>query len=127
MGRSAAGDAAPDSEVRPGRSVVDGSEAGSAMLAAVRDLVDAVVLPNVMAWDRDDVLPVDVLSRLGQIGVPGALVPPQYRGPGMPVVELVDVWRTLSQGWISLAGAINTTALATALLLRHGTVAQRER
>jgi alkylation response protein AidB-like acyl-CoA dehydrogenase len=106
---------------------IDGSGAGSAMLTAVRELVDSVVLPSVMAWDRDDVLPADVLSRLGHIGVPGALVPPRYGGPGVPVVELVDVWRTLSRGWISLAGAINTTALATTLLVRHGTPAQRER
>ena len=97
------------------------------MLDAVRGLVDDVVLPNVMAWDRDDVLPQEVLDRLGELGVPGALVPREYGGPGLPVSDLVEVWRTLSQGWISIAGAINTTALATTLLLRHGTDAQRER
>ena len=43
------------------------------------------------------------------------------------MAELAPVWRTLSHGWISLTGAINPTGLATALLVRHGTDAQRER
>jgi alkylation response protein AidB-like acyl-CoA dehydrogenase len=34
---------------------------------------------------------------------------------------------TLSQGWISLSGAVNPSGLATALLVRHGTAEQRER
>ena len=39
----------------------------------------------------------------------------------------MPVWRALSRGWISLTGAVNPTCLATALLVRHGTDAQRER
>src|SRR5204863_9219513 len=48
-------------------------------------------------------------------------------GRGLPVAAMVDVWRTLAQGWISLTGAVNTTALATALLVRYGTEDQRGR
>src|SRR4051794_18728089 len=97
------------------------------MLEAVRRLVEEVVLPNVEDWDRDDVLPDEVLQRLGELGVPGALVPARYGGRAVPVAEMVDVWRTLAQGWISLTGAVNTTALATELLVRYGTEAQRAR
>ena len=98
------------------------------------DLADAVgrfvvdeVVPNVAEWDADDALPAPVLARLRALGVPGALVPEEYGGPGLSVTELVPIWRALSQGWISLTGAVNPTGLATALLLRHGTDAQRER
>jgi alkylation response protein AidB-like acyl-CoA dehydrogenase len=97
------------------------------MLAACRDLVRDEVAPQVEEWDRTDVLPQALLDRIGEIGVPGALVPAQYGGPGLPVAALVPVWRTLAQGWISLTGAVNTTHLGTALLLRYGTEAQRER
>jgi alkylation response protein AidB-like acyl-CoA dehydrogenase len=99
----------------------------SEMLAAVRRLVDETVLPNVEAWDRDDVLPQSVLDELAALGVPGALVPAAYGGRAVPVAGMVDVWRTLSQGWISIAGAVNTTALATQLLVRYGTEAQKQR
>ena len=97
------------------------------MLDAVRRLVEDVVLPSVERWDREDVLPQEVLDRLGELGVPGAFVPAAYGGRELPVSAMVDVWRTLSQGWISLTGAVNTTALATGLLVRYGTEEQRAR
>jgi alkylation response protein AidB-like acyl-CoA dehydrogenase len=97
------------------------------MADAVRRLVDEVVQPNVEAWDREDVLPDEVLQRLGALGVPGALVPARYGGRELGVSAMVDVWRTLAQGWISLTGAVNTTALGTELLVRYGTEEQRQR
>src|SRR3954469_19200335 len=97
------------------------------MLDGVRRLVDEVVAPQVAAWDRDDELPAEVLERLAGLGVPGAMVPARYGGAEVPIAELVDVWRVLAQGWISLTGAGNTTALATALLIRYATEAQRQR
>jgi alkylation response protein AidB-like acyl-CoA dehydrogenase len=99
----------------------------ASMLAAVQTLVREQVLPQVQQWDHDDILPESVLAQLGELGVPGALVPAQYGGPELAVADMVDIWRTLSQGWISITGAVNTTYLATALLVRYGTEAQRER
>ena len=98
-----------------------------ALLDAVREFVAETVLPNVAAWDRDDELPDAVFAHLMDLGLMGALVPAEYGGPGFTVLDLIPVWRTLSQGWISLAGAVNPSGLATALLLRHGTEEQRRR
>ncbi|WP_158276725.1 MULTISPECIES: acyl-CoA dehydrogenase family protein [Solirubrobacterales] len=94
---------------------------------AVGAFVDEVVLPHVADWDRDDVLPDTAWEQLVALGVPGALVPVEHGGAGRTVASMVPVWRTLSQGWISLTGAVNPTGLATALLVRDGTPAQRER
>ena len=95
--------------------------------AAVRAFVDDVVLPQVAGWDAADELPDAVVARLVGLGLTGALVPREHGGPGLGVADLVPAWRTLSQGWISLTGAVNPTGLATTLLVRHGTDAQRER
>ncbi|WP_155891984.1 acyl-CoA dehydrogenase family protein [Conexibacter woesei] len=95
--------------------------------ASVEAFVDDVVLPNVAAWDREDELPDGVLGRLVELGMTGALVPSEYGGGGLGVADLWPAWRVLSRGWISLTGAINPTNLATTLLVRHGTEAQRER
>jgi alkylation response protein AidB-like acyl-CoA dehydrogenase len=97
------------------------------MLPAIRRFVDDEVLPNVAEWDQRDELPDAVVDRLLSLGVFGALVPAEHGGRGLTVAELVPVWRTLSHGWISLTGAVNPSGLATALLVRHGTDAQRER
>jgi alkylation response protein AidB-like acyl-CoA dehydrogenase len=85
------------------------------------------VLPSVGAWDREDELPAGATRRLRELGLHGAMVPARYGGAGLTVTELVPVWRALSRGWISLAGAVNPSGLATALLVRHGTEDQRER
>ena len=95
--------------------------------AVIRTFVDETVLPQVAEWDREDALPGWVLGRLVELGVTGALVPTEYGGRGYGVSDLVPTWRTLSQGWISLTGAVNPTGLATALLTRHGTEEQRKR
>jgi alkylation response protein AidB-like acyl-CoA dehydrogenase len=87
------------------------------LLAGVQEFVSATVLPNVADWDREDRLPAAALQTMLDLGLPGALVPSRYGGRGFSVLDMVPVWRTLSQGWISLAGAINPSALATTLLL----------
>ena len=95
--------------------------------AAVRRFVDDTVLPSVEEWDSADALPTSAIDALVGSGVTGAMVPTPYGGAGFGVADLVPVWRTLSQGWISLTGAVNPTGLATALLVRHGTNKQRDR
>jgi alkylation response protein AidB-like acyl-CoA dehydrogenase len=98
------------------------------LLSATRTFVAETVLPNVAAWDREDVLPPEIFDHLRRdLGLTGALVPAEYGGPGFTVLDLMPVWRTLAQGWISLTGAVNPSGLATALLLRHGTEEQRRR
>jgi alkylation response protein AidB-like acyl-CoA dehydrogenase len=101
--------------------------AATELLAAVETFVAEEVLPNVAAWDRDDELPDAALDHLVALGLPGALVPEAHGGPGLRVTDLVPVWRVLSQGWISLTGAMNPSGLATALLVRHGSDAQQAR
>jgi alkylation response protein AidB-like acyl-CoA dehydrogenase len=98
-----------------------------ALLAAVREFVSEEVLPNVATWDREDRTPDEVFEYLLELGLMGAQVPKEYGGVGFSVLDMVPVWRTLSQGWISLTGAVNPSGLATALLVRHGTEEQRRR
>jgi alkylation response protein AidB-like acyl-CoA dehydrogenase len=97
------------------------------LLASVERFVSETVLPSVDEWDRSDDLPGAVVAKLASMGLAGALVPAAYGGPGLGVADLVPAWRALSQGWISLTGAVNPTGLATALLVRHGTEEQRAR
>ena len=99
----------------------------SDLLAEVRRFVDDEVLPNVADWDRADVLPDSAWERITSLGLPGAMVPAEHGGAGLTVSELWPVWRVLSQGWISLTGAVNPSGLATALLVRFATEDQRRR
>ena len=97
------------------------------LLAATEAFVAGVVLPGVTSWDRDDELPADAAAALDALNLTGALVTPEHGGPGRTLAELVPVWRALSQGWISLTGAVNPSGLAVTLLQRHGSREQQER
>ena len=97
------------------------------LLEAIESFVAGTVVPNVGRWDREDDLPQDALEALWATGLPGALVAREYGGAGLGVSDVWPAWRALSRGWISLTGAVNPTGLATALLTRHGTDAQRAR
>lgn len=103
------------------------AQLATALHTQTKLLLDDEVLPHVADWDRDDVLPDAILQRVIDLGITGALVPVEYGGPGLGVADLVHVWRTLSQGWISITGAVNPTGLATTLLVRHGSPAQQAR
>jgi alkylation response protein AidB-like acyl-CoA dehydrogenase len=105
----------------------DRAAVASALHATTKHLLDEEILPHVAEWDRDDELPDEMLDRIVELGVTGALVPVEHGGPGLGVADLVHVWRTLSQGWISITGAVNPTGLATTLLVRHGSPAQQAR
>jgi alkylation response protein AidB-like acyl-CoA dehydrogenase len=120
-------DEGPDAGTAPGMSTTLPHPDAILLRDAVRAFVDDTVLPNVAEWDASDALPDAAMQRLVAMGLTGAMVPRDFGGPGLGVADLVDAWRVLSQGWISLTGAINPTGLATALLVRHGTDAQRAR
>lgn len=99
----------------------------STLLGATRSFVFDHVLPGVAAWDREDVLPDEAAEALTALNLTGALVPVEHGGPGFGVGDLVPVWRVLSQGWISLTGAVNPSGLAVTLLVRHGSLEQQAR
>ncbi len=99
----------------------------SSLQAATERLLHDELLPHVADWDREDVLPDATLERIVDLGITGALVPTAHDGAGLRIADMVPVWRTLSQAWISITGAVNPTALATTLLVRHGTADQQAR
>lgn len=99
----------------------------AALLTATRRFVDDVVLPGVARWDRDDELPEEAAAVLDGLNLTGALVAREDGGAGLTVAQLVPVWRVLSQGWISLTGAVNPSGLAVTLLQRHGSAQQQQR
>ena len=48
----------------------------------VRDFAEQEVAPHVAKWDREHHFPVDVVNRMGELGLFGLAVPEQYGGHG---------------------------------------------
>jgi alkylation response protein AidB-like acyl-CoA dehydrogenase len=97
------------------------------VVAAVREFVETEVRPVAAALEHGDVYPHDLVARMRELGLFGALVPAAYGGLGLDVRTYARVIEELCRGWMSLAGVINSHTMAALIVLDHGTPAQRER
>lgn len=62
--------------------MVELSEEHEAFRAAVRDFAEKEIAPHVAQWDRDHHFPVDVVQKMGTMGLFGLTAPEQYGGAG---------------------------------------------
>jgi alkylation response protein AidB-like acyl-CoA dehydrogenase len=61
------------------------------------------------------------------MGLFGMLVPEQYGGTNLDAVSYSIVFEEISKAWMGIAGILGPHTLATQMLAKHGTEAQRER
>ena len=94
----------------------------------VRAFVTKEVKPVSSLMDREGRYPKELVHKLSEIGLMGAMVPLEYGGSGMDPVCYVIALEEISRGWASL-GAIMTVnnSLVCDLLLRFGSEPQKER
>jgi butyryl-CoA dehydrogenase len=64
------------------------SEEQEALRSLVRDFAQAEIAPHAEAWDRDHVFPVDVVLRMGELGLFGLPFPEEYGGGGADLTTL---------------------------------------
>lgn len=55
----------------------------------VRDFAEKEIKPNLMHWDEEQILPIETLKKLGELGLLGILVPNEYGGAGFGYFEYV--------------------------------------
>src|SRR5205814_9796566 len=97
------------------------------VVAAVRQFADKEVVPAACALEHAVAYPQDLVARMRDLGLFGALVPEAYGGLGLDVATYARVIEEICRGFMSLAGVINSHTMAALILLAHGTEAQRRR
>ena len=96
--------------------------------AAARDFAKQQILPHVMEWDEAQILPVDTLRALGQLGMMGVLVPTEYGGAGLSYAEYKVVIEEIAAvcGSVGLSVAAHNS-LCTGHILMAGNEAQKKK
>jgi alkylation response protein AidB-like acyl-CoA dehydrogenase len=97
------------------------------IVAAVRQFVDKEVVPAASALEHADAYPHDLVARMRELGLFGALVPAEYGGLGLDVATYARVIEEICRGFMSLAGVINSHTMTALIVLRHGTDEQKRR
>jgi short/branched chain acyl-CoA dehydrogenase len=54
----------------------------------VRDFAESEVAPHVAQWDREHYFPVELIPKMGELGLFGLVVPEQYGGAGADFTSL---------------------------------------
>ncbi|MBI1736710.1 MAG: acyl-CoA dehydrogenase family protein [Candidatus Rokubacteria bacterium] len=98
-----------------------------AMALAVRQLVDRAIASGASEWDAERRYPAEVIEQLADLGLFGALVPPEYGGLGLDLRTVTVILEELGRGAVAPAAVVAAQLAAAAAIARHGTPAQRER
>ena len=95
---------------------------------SVRDFAEAEIAPHAAAWDREHHFPVDVVRKMGALGLFGLTAPEEYGGAGDDgdftslCVAIEEIGRVDQSMGITLEAAVG---LGINPILTYGTVEQR--
>jgi alkylation response protein AidB-like acyl-CoA dehydrogenase len=95
------------------------------ILGAVRDFVDAEIIPVASELDHSDTYPDKIVAGLAEMGVFGLTIDQRYGGLGESLLTYALVAEEIARGWMSISGIINTHFIVAYLIGRHGTDEQK--
>jgi alkylation response protein AidB-like acyl-CoA dehydrogenase len=94
----------------------------------VREFVAAEIAPHVMEWDENQIFPLEVIKKLGELGYMGAIFPEEYGGAGLGYVEYSIIIEELSRvdGSVGIIVAAHTS-LCSNHIYKAGTDEQKQK
>lgn len=94
----------------------------------VRDFAEKEIRPNLNEWDDKEHFPVDVMKKMGELGLLGIYIPEEYGGSGFSYFEYVTALIELGKvcGGIGLSVAAHNS-LCTGHIYYHGSEAQKKK
>jgi len=97
------------------------------LVEAVRSFVDKEVRPVASELEHRDEYPTELVHKMAELGLFGAVLPVEHGGLGLDVVTYARIIEELAAGWMSLTGVLNSHTMAATLIRLHGTDDQRQR
>lgn len=97
------------------------------IVATVRRFVEREVVPTASRYDLDDVYPAELVDGMRALGLFGCTIAPRWGGLGIDLRTYVRIVETLSWGWMSTSGFLNTHVMVAGMIATHGTDDQKER
>jgi butyryl-CoA dehydrogenase len=94
----------------------------------VRDFAREVVAPEAAERDHSKQFPGDILKQMGELGLMGMMIPPEYGGSGADTVTYVLALSEIAAACASTAVVMSVqNSIVCESLLHYGTEAQKER
>jgi (2S)-methylsuccinyl-CoA dehydrogenase len=114
------------------QAVVDVSDSNDETAALIRGqfraFADERVAPFAPTWhDNDELIPLDVITELGRLGVFGLTTPAAFGGSEMGAEAMCVVTEELSRGYIGVGSLGTRSEIACELIRLAGTAEQKQR
>ncbi len=89
----------------------DANENQKMIAQMVRDFAEKEILPNRNKWDEKEHFPIDVMKKMGELGLLGVFVPEQYGGSGFGYFEYATALMELGRvcGGVGLSVAAHNS------------------
>ena len=82
--------------------------------AMVRDLAREVILPTAAERDKTGEFPAENIKKMGELGLMGMNLPPEYNGAGVDTVSYSVALQEIAYACASTAGTWNSVRMLTA-------------
>lgn len=91
-----------------------------------RRFADEEVVPHAHGWHmRDELIPMEIIEKLAEMGVFGLTIPENLGGFGLSKASMVVVSEELSRGYIGVGSLATRSEIAAELILCGGTDEQK--
>ena len=102
------------------------SEAQRGIVATIREFVRREVNPVAQKMEQADEYPHDLVERMKELGLFGAVIPEEYGGLNLDVTSYALVIEEICRGWMSLSGILNSHLIMAYMVVNNGTPGQKE-
>jgi hypothetical protein len=90
-----------------------------------RGFVNLHIVPQANSWDREELMPAEIVRRLAHQGYLGALLPAEHGGAGFDMIEFGLLNEELGRGCSSIRSLLTVHSMVASTVWRWGTEAQK--
>ncbi|MDP3352854.1 MAG: acyl-CoA dehydrogenase family protein [Flavobacteriaceae bacterium] len=95
---------------------------------SIKDFAAKYIKPYMMEWDEEQIFPIDLFKKLGEMGFMGVLVPQEYGGSGLDYHDYIRIIEEISKVDSSIGLSVAAhNSLCTGHILAFGNEEQKRK
>ena len=103
-------------------------DTSSMIIQEFKKFVEEDVVPYAHEWHlKDELIPMEVINKMSELGIFGLTIPEEYGGLGMNKLSMCVVTEELARGYIGIGSLGTRTDISSELLLIGGTEEQKKK
>ncbi len=97
------------------------------ILDSIERFLERDVRPHVMELEHNDIWPAEIVGKMAELGLFGAIIDEEYGGLGLSCSTYAKIVEAVSRVWMSLAGIFNSHLIMASCVQRAGTKEQKRK